>query len=36
MLVLGAVSSMTGLLSFTLPETLNQPMLETLHELEHR
>ncbi|XP_064403541.1 organic cation transporter protein-like isoform X2 [Halichondria panicea] len=34
MLVLGSVGTLTGLLSFTLPETLGQPMPETLRELE--
>lgn len=35
MLVLGGLGTLTGLLSFMLPETLDQPMPETLAELEN-
>ena len=34
MLVLGVAGTLAGLLSLTLPETLDQPMPETLRELE--
>ena len=34
MLIMGGLATGAGLLSLTLPETLNQPMPETLSDLE--
>ena len=34
MLIMGGLATGAGLLSFTLPETLNQPMPETLADLD--
>lgn len=34
MIIMGGVATGAGLLSLTLPETLNQPMPETLADLD--